>query len=79
LIALSVSPFIDRGIIALDSFVPLLRKKLGATTEKNDQCRVKLKLEKTGIIFWRHKIGETGRGIFDSVQAARLLIERVVQ
>ncbi|CAI8881598.1 hypothetical protein EMIT0347P_40156 [Pseudomonas sp. IT-347P] len=54
MIALSFSPFIYGALIALDIFVPLPRKNLGATTEKNDQCRVKLILEKTGMIFWRH-------------------------
>jgi hypothetical protein len=53
LIALSISPFIDRQIVALDGFVPLPGKKSGATTEKNDNCRVKEKIEIEAMFLWR--------------------------
>jgi hypothetical protein len=53
LIALSISPFINRQIIALDGFVPLPGKNLGATTEKNDNCRVKEKIEMGVMFLWR--------------------------
>jgi hypothetical protein len=54
LIALAISPFSSGAKSVLDSFVPLLQKNLGATTEKTDECRVKEILEKTGVFFWRH-------------------------
>jgi hypothetical protein len=45
MIATPVSPLIYRVIVGLDSYVPLPIKKFGATTEKIQQSRVKLKLE----------------------------------
>jgi hypothetical protein len=74
LIALSISPFINRQIIALDGFVPLPGKISGATTEKNDNCRVKEKIEMGVMFLWRQEIGEKKRGFFDVVRGARLFI-----
>jgi hypothetical protein len=53
LIALAVWPFIYRPNIGLDSFVPLPIKIFSATTEKNHQSRVKLKLENRAMGYWR--------------------------
>jgi hypothetical protein len=53
LIALALWPFIYGAIVALDMFLPLRVKNFSATTEKNDQCRVKLKLENEVLEYWR--------------------------
>jgi hypothetical protein len=53
LIATPVSPLIHGVIVGLDSYLPLPIKKFSATTEKNQQSRVKLKLENRAIDFWR--------------------------
>jgi hypothetical protein len=53
LIATSVSPLIHRVMSGFDSFMPLPLKIFRATTEKNQQCRVKLKLEILVLVFWR--------------------------
>ncbi|MFQ6558074.1 hypothetical protein Q7F05_19210 [Pseudomonas sp. Lb2C1-1] len=44
MMALTVSPFINGELAGVDSFVPLPMKKIGATTQKTDECRVKEKL-----------------------------------
>jgi hypothetical protein len=51
--ALAVSPFIYRVIIALGTFLPLPTKIFSATTEKNQQSRVKQKLENRVLVIWR--------------------------
>ena len=79
MIALATWAFIDRGENGVDSFVPLRVKNLGATTEKNLECRVKLKLENRSWFYWRHEIGDMLRGDFDFGRTARLPEKRVVQ
>jgi hypothetical protein len=44
MMALTVSPFMNRELEGVDIFLPLLEKKIGATTQKTDECRVKEKL-----------------------------------
>ncbi|MBT2340429.1 MULTISPECIES: hypothetical protein [Pseudomonas] len=44
MMALVVSAFNNRELAGVDSFVPLLNKKMCATTQKTDECRVKQKL-----------------------------------
>jgi hypothetical protein len=51
LIAAPVWPLIHRVIVGLDGYVPLPIKNFSATTEKIQQSRVKLKLEKRAMDF----------------------------
>ena len=53
LIALAVWALIYGVIVGLDIFLPLRVKFFSATTEKNVQCRVKLKLENGVLEYWR--------------------------
>jgi hypothetical protein len=65
LIATPVSPLIHKVIVGLDGHVPLPIKKLSATTEKNQRCRVKLKLENRVIDYWRQQSDEWGGELLD--------------
>ena len=56
--ALAVSPLIHRGLTEFDSFMPLPIKIFSATTEKNHGSRVKQKLEKEVLVFWRQEVDE---------------------
>ncbi|MCP2074322.1 UNVERIFIED_ORG: hypothetical protein J2Y77_003758 [Pseudomonas lini] len=44
MMALAILAFINGELGRLDVFLPLLAKKIGATTQKTDECRVKKKL-----------------------------------
>ena len=55
LIALAIWASSYRELARRDSFMPLVFKKSGATTKKNDGCRVKELLEMRQDVFWRQK------------------------
>ncbi|MBO1538475.1 hypothetical protein [Pseudomonas sp. OA65] len=44
MMALAILAFINGELTSRDIFVPLPMKKIGATTQKTDECRVKEKL-----------------------------------
>ena len=66
--ALAVSPLIYGVIIGFDIFMPLPIKFFSATTEKKYRSRVKLKLEKQMMVFWRQLVGYIGGRLLDDLR-----------
>jgi hypothetical protein len=62
LIAPLISPFSFGELKGVDSFVPVLKKKIGATTEKSDICRVKEKLARGVFVLLTPRKWRIGRG-----------------